>query len=127
PGGNVELARELRDRRRRPLAQPPEQPRLSRRELETRARDQLPVDADTRVAADDRARDPLELALGAVVARRGEALADAFRPRGLAQRDLPEQPCQQERKRGNPGGREEDGVKGSREGGDVRRVDRGRQ
>ena len=50
--------------------------------------DELLVDALALFALEERAEDPLELALRAVVARGGEALPDPLGGRGLAERQL---------------------------------------
>ena len=104
-----------------------EQPRLGRRELDPGLLDDPPIDLGAHAAARDRADDPLELSVGAVLARRGEALADPLRRGGRAERHLAQEPGEQERGDREPGSGEEDRRERRRERLDVRLPDRRRE
>jgi hypothetical protein len=78
------------------------------------------------VVADDASVRVLAVA-GTGFARRGEALRDAGRRGGFAQRHVAQSPAQAERGEHDGGGSEEDGVQRDGDGSDVHRVNCGRQ
>jgi hypothetical protein len=80
---DVRLWPQLLDSDRLLLVDPGEEPELGGRKLDSRATSELLVGFPAILATRERAERPLELAEGAVVSGRCEALADAVRARGL--------------------------------------------